>query len=299
MFDGAAFAANFDGRRIFNFGDGGVGTWGMFGWCATINDGIAGDCNGLTTNAVRYDSPMFGGFSVSATWGEDDQWDVAARYAGEWNGIKLAAAVGYTETTDENLAINDTTQALEFGFVVQEKDVSYFQAGLYAEHVPTGIFGYAAYGKENNDSVYRECLSHFPDPCTKGGDGFSGTDQETLYFKAGLRERWSALGHTVLYGEYSWTDDGIFPLLVSREDISVAPVGITDAQLTRWGFGVVQEIDAAAMSIWLAYRRHEAEVTCSILDGGEQCDNADEFGARGEHDLDAVDIIKFGSLINF
>ena len=31
---------------------------------------------------------------------------------------------------------------------------------------------------------------------------------DTWYFKAGLRERWTHLGHTVLYGEYLRNDDG-------------------------------------------------------------------------------------------
>ena len=46
---------------------------------------------------VRYDSPTYAGFSVSASWGEDDFWDVAARYAGEHAGFKVAAAVAYSE----------------------------------------------------------------------------------------------------------------------------------------------------------------------------------------------------------
>ena len=56
------------------------------------------DCNGLTTNSFRYNSPTFAGFSVSASWGEDDFWDVAARYAGEFNGFKVAAATAYSES---------------------------------------------------------------------------------------------------------------------------------------------------------------------------------------------------------
>ena len=46
-------------------------------------------------------SPTFAGFSVSASWGEDDFWDVAARYAGEWNGIKVAAAGCLGRVTQE------------------------------------------------------------------------------------------------------------------------------------------------------------------------------------------------------
>ena len=39
--------------------------------CSTMG-GAVGDCNGLTENVVRYDSPTFAGFSISASWGEDD-----------------------------------------------------------------------------------------------------------------------------------------------------------------------------------------------------------------------------------
>ena len=39
----------------------------FLGHCHTINAGIGGDCNGVTLNAVRYDSPTFQGFSVSAS----------------------------------------------------------------------------------------------------------------------------------------------------------------------------------------------------------------------------------------
>ena len=47
---------------------------------------------------MRYDSPTFAGFSVSADWGQDNYWDAYARYAGEWNGIKLAAVTGWSQT---------------------------------------------------------------------------------------------------------------------------------------------------------------------------------------------------------
>ena len=64
--------------------------------------GAWGDCNGLTQNSSATTSPTFGGFSVSASWGEDDMWDVAARYAGEFCGFKLAAAAAYNEVNDWN-----------------------------------------------------------------------------------------------------------------------------------------------------------------------------------------------------
>ena len=96
----------------------------------------------MTTNNVRYDLPTFAGFSVSASWGEDDFWDVAARYAGEFNGFKLAAAAAYSEATDEN-TIDSIPQ---HGRIAQAAGTDFFQVGAYVEHVPTGVFLYGAYG---------------------------------------------------------------------------------------------------------------------------------------------------------
>ena len=81
--------------RAFHLSDGTI--YGAAA-CATMG-GAVGDCNGSPQNVIRYNSPTFGGFSVSASWGEDDMWDVAARYAGEFNGFKLAAAAAYNEVS--------------------------------------------------------------------------------------------------------------------------------------------------------------------------------------------------------
>jgi hypothetical protein len=194
---------------------GGFGpTWGSNGGC--VGGGAIGDCNGLTQNVVRYDSPTFGGFSVSSSWGEDDMWDVAARYAGEFNGFKVAAAAAYSEFSSEFL--NGAPSGLLVGDTFK-----YFQVGAYIEHVPTGLFLYGAYGQNEYDLA-------------------PGTS-ETYYVKTGLRERWTPLGHTVLYGEYE----------NNQADGALANAG-TDTEFNLWGLGVVQEIDAAAMSVWLSYR---------------------------------------------
>jgi hypothetical protein len=87
---------------------------------------------------------------------------------------------------------------------------------------------------------------------------------DTWYVKAGLRRNWNHLGATVLYGEYN------------NSELDSGP------EHDFWGLGVVQEIDAAAMSLWLSYR---------------------QFSADGYADEDAslqdFDMIKFGALINF
>jgi len=228
----------FDYGGFFTNGAGGI--WFLEMGCT--------DCNGIPVNSVRYDSPTFGGFSVSASWGEDDFWDVAARYAGEGGGFKFAAAAAYSEATDENLVscLGPGVPPAGCGLIAQGPDTQFFQIGAYIQHIPTGLFLYGAYGQLEAD----------------GGPHLN----DFWYVKAGLRERWHPLGHTVLYGEY---ENG-------QNDV----IG-SDVQL--WGGGVVQEIDAAAMSLWISYRH---------LSGDEDF--------RGcACDLSDFQYVKAGALINF
>ena len=69
--------------------------------CLSGGGGIGADCNGYPYNGFRYDTPTWAGFSVSTAYGEDDIWDVAVKYAADWNSVKFSAAAGYTQLTDE------------------------------------------------------------------------------------------------------------------------------------------------------------------------------------------------------
>jgi hypothetical protein len=65
---------------------------------------------------------------------------------------------------------------------------------------------------------------------------------------------------TVLYGEYTQYLDQIGPAALNA--------GVTGSEFTRWGFGAVQEIDSASMSLWIKYRQHDGELTGGAFDGG-------------------------------
>jgi predicted porin len=221
-------------------------TWGGAGGC------VWGDCNGLPTNSVRYDSPTFGGFSVSASWGEDDFWDVAARYAGEVHDFKVSIAGAFSHVSDFQVPLFQSN-------VAQPAGSDYFQLGAYAEHVPTGLFIYGAYG-------------HL-DPNLANVDS-----NNTYYIKGGIRQHWNPLGHTVLYGEYLRAENNNSSGLVDVTDPLTTFTGESDVKV--WGLGVVQEIDAAAMSVWLKYRNLDAST-----DGVIDADNFNE--------------VTFGALINF
>src|SRR5690606_16788429 len=75
----------FDNMSFFINGGSGM-QWADLGYCNISGLGIGGDCVGVPGNYVRYDSPVFGGFSLTADWGEDDTWDITGRYSGEHAG---------------------------------------------------------------------------------------------------------------------------------------------------------------------------------------------------------------------
>lgn len=206
--------------------------WGNAASCRG-NNGGPGDCNGLPLNVVRYDTPVFNGFSASASWGEDDDWALAGRYSGQIGDFKLNAVVTYSETSDSKLG------------APAGGSLEYMQAGAYLQHVPTGLFALAGYGHLDQD------VNPLNIPAT-----------DTYYFKGGVRLKLTSLGATAPYGEYLFNNEGAF---VRDDNGTVATADDTsrfiDSSETRfWGFGVVQEIDAAALSVWLRYREHEVDL---------------------------------------
>jgi predicted porin len=116
-------------------------------------------------NVIRYETPTFAGFKVSASWGEDDQWSVAAFYKAKFDQFKIKAAIGYGEEQED---LKDASE--------------HFNGSASIMHTPTGIFVTGSAGE-------REFKS----------DG----DVETFYqIKAGIQQKWNSLGKTTLYGEY-------------------------------------------------------------------------------------------------
>ena len=246
--------------------------YGALAACQTFGDvvGAAADCEGDPNNNIKYTTPTFAGFSVSASYGEDDVWGVSARYATELSGFKFAAAAAYTQRTDDN--------ALPIAKANGGLDAAAWQVGAYIQHVPTGLFVYGAYSEEDVN------VSN----AARGG-GLNGPEGQNWYIKAGLRQKWTPLGHTVLYGEYGENDDKTFSGLFDA--------GVNNTQLEQYGVGIVQEIDAAAMSLWLAWRHYEAD---DIVCADQAAGSCAAFGLNnGTTSFEEFDIIKAGALIAF
>ncbi len=144
-------------------------------------------------NVVKYDSPTFAGFSVSAAWGEDDLWDVGADYEGKIGDVQsVRAKAGYGESTDPS--------ATGCGGPTQNFKCQWFGAGATVMHDPTGLYVFGGYGWQQIDSL-----------------GASLDDTSTTWLiQPGIEKKWMPLGKTTIFGEYRHDEAGATRMRVVR-----------------------------------------------------------------------------------
>jgi predicted porin len=183
----------------------------------------ASDFDGGRDDLIRYDTPTIWGFTLSATWGDNDYWDIALRFAKEFNSVKVAAAIAYADDrtgsspaladpVSDNGALGDAFSAGGFSFTQVIGSISVM-------HVPTGLFVNFGAGERDYDDI----------------------DLNATHWgvQAGIERRWMPYGKTTLYGEFG-----------EYKDIVQA-----DTTADMWGVGIVQHFDSAALDLY-AQARH-------------------------------------------
>jgi hypothetical protein len=166
---------------------------------------FAQDFDAGRDDVIRYDSPSIYGFIVSASWGDNDYYDVALRFAKEWNSIKIAAAIGYQNFEDNNL-------------LGDEGEFEALTGSISVMHVPTGLFAALMLGEKEVDG---------------------GADANFWYLQAGIERKWFEYGATTLYGEYG-----------QYTDVATLTGDGESSEAERFGFGVVQHFDSAALDLY-------------------------------------------------
>jgi predicted porin len=265
---GSADISNWNnGFRLRNNGTAQSGvTWGNIqsGWNNNVGEGDR-------VNLVRYISPAFAGFTVSSSWGEDDRLETALRYAGEFNGVRIAAGIGYQKLTDFNNGDGNGGCANPPVGAAAVSNVSCEALGMSASimHVPTGIFVTGAYGESKDKNLSNLFAPAF--------SGLANDKNKHWAITAGVEQKWFALGKTTLFGEYikSNTGTGLDTgtiRLVAAGDALVGPAGplsfIGSSEVKTWGLGVNQSIDAASADVYLHFRNISGSVhTLSTLNG--------------------------------
>jgi hypothetical protein len=180
---------------------------------------IAANLDSSRDDVIRYDSPTIYGFILSASWGDNDYTDIVLRYKAEWNSIRIAGAIAYVWDASVDTSPTTTTVSL------QEAVSSFEQVGgsISIQHIPTGI--YVAFAAAARD--YQEAVGTVNGVALSDSAGF-------WYLQGGVERKWLPYGSTTVYGEYAQYND----------------IAFDGSEATRWGFGVVQKIDSAAMELY-------------------------------------------------
>jgi hypothetical protein len=223
---------------------------------------------------LRYDSPSLMGFIASAHIAEaGDYWGIQLRYAGEFSGVRVAAHVGYDNSRDfaTPAEINPAT----IGALVKPDIKAWGVAGSIM-HVPSGLFlqghwyktEYGTTGASNANGYWGGTTSTAANPQLDGKDWL---------IQGGIAKNWTGWGNTALYGEYGKSQDFAAKGGTGRDFAGstactsppftgncaagfTALNGVIGSEVTMWGVGIVQNIDAGAMELYLGYRNYSLDV---------------------------------------
>jgi hypothetical protein len=212
---------------------------------------------------VRYDSPTFAGFAVNPIFGgQPDVWDSALRYAGEFAGFRIAAGVGYANNSGDTnyqgtgFSASGSSGGFCFDGYVTTPVIIHVPSGLF---VSGGIMGAVCNGPDFSKINPGNGLPHRTDVSWYGLVGG----------RLSLTKNWSAPGSvppgpfpirsTTFYGELGGAL-GHVEIRVpgfegANESTSGSFWGLGISVGLPWGFATTQNIDAAAMELYLGYRQ--------------------------------------------
>jgi hypothetical protein len=189
-------------------------------------------------NIVRYDSPALMGFVVTASWGENDLGSVALTYKAELGDFLIVARGGYAQDVDE------TTQPCHKS--PTKLDCDWYGAAGTIMHKPTGLYVYSGFGEQKDN--------HRGEDIAVPNNFVEKTDT-TWFVQGGIEQKFTSLGKTTVFGEYRHDDAGTN---LSAKD--AAGNYVHDSSLNFYAAGVVQNIEAAAMDLYVIYRHGDGDV---------------------------------------
>ena len=272
-------------------------TWGGFRFETSY--GTADVVPAILDNDASKGFQLNGALQDHPTTTKSTFWDAAAFYNQDWGSFKVSAAYAFTWL--ESNPLNGGEEHIH-------------QVGGTIMHSPSGIGiygmgewemvdkannsrcpGFTAVGANANDPVTVDAngnpllVSSTVSGCLVGG---SLPDTKMWGVKPFVQTNWSPLGKTIFYGEYAQYED-FFGLALAQgiaggfTNCGSGDCTINGSELDRYGVGVVQEIDSAAMHLWLRWQHQELDV--SLVDNGLG-------GARSNQGFEDFDLFQAGGI---
>ncbi len=264
------------------------GVFSDLSWRRLIRDTGDQPGEGRRYNLVKYDTPTLAGFKATASWGDDDVWEVGARYEGELAGFKIGAGIAYGESSDNQAPAGIACLAGGSQVAASGSDSRCSQIGgsVSVMHVASGLYANFGAGQMTDDLI--GVSTRF------AGTGADDTSQ-FYAVEAGIEQKWNDLGKTTLYVQYYKNEGGANARRGLDAGDAANPFAgdarIFATELDSIGGGIVQGIDSAAMHVYLTYRHYEADVTALSGTAGA--------GALGSASLEDLDVVMGGAIIRF
>jgi predicted porin len=243
-----------------------------------FNNSTPGDA--ARRQVVRYDSPEWHGFALSASWGEDDVWDAAVTYKQDIGDFSVLARAGYGASNDPGiLSIAQPTNFVVGGTPcissssiatsLPNFDCTWEGAAATIKHGPTGLFVFGGWGRMviGTDHVFP--AGNIIEP-----------DSTTWFIRPGIEKKWCEFGPTELFFNYRHDDPGSNPGKTVSADI------------TFWQGGIVQKFENADMNLYAIYQFADGSFTGNAA-------TAKTGAPIGTTEIDGFQEVITGAKINF
>jgi hypothetical protein len=213
---------------------------------------------------VRYGAPGTMGFIYNPNiFSRDPAWESALRYAGEFSGFRIAAGIGYANNSGDvdfrgtGFSASGNSGGVCFDGYVDKAVMLHVPSGLF---LSAGGMGAFCSGLDVSKINPTNDLRHDTNIGSYALVGGRVSLTKNWNVQGGISQNWFGMGNTTIYGEYG----------AAFSDIDIKVPGFDGANETKtgsfwgigvavgvplWGAGTVQTIDAAAMELYLGYRR--------------------------------------------
>jgi predicted porin len=239
-------------------------------------------------NIVKYISPAFEGFSLSAAWGGDDYWDIGGNYKGEFAGFKVVGGIAYGEDKTEgadadgqigNCNTSSSTAATGGASCKQ------FGGSLSVMHEDTGLYATGSAGWSEDERAVRLF------------NGNGDTESTFWALEAGIQQKFFPLGTTTIFAQYYDGDSGssgraIGDAATSGGNGAIAGALVSGSDIQMYGGGIVQALGGSDVLLY-AYYRH-VEVDFDLRTAGNAAVVGFENGLS-----DDLDMVVTGAMIKF
>ena len=284
---GSPDIANHAGGYILRSNNGTFANAAGINWTGAIRGHESWDNN--RRNHVMYETPTLQGFTVQAAVAEDNYWDIALRYAGEFNGVRIAFGIGYQEDSEFNAGPQiGTSTAGVLCATNCNVTTSDLKGSGSILHVPTGLFVTFAAGKRELEGS----------TAGTAATAYTGPDLKYWYVAGGLSRNFFGIGNTVLFAEASNSQGGLeqsmFLGTTAGYTMNVGGVRTT-SEVDHWGLGITQYVDAAAMEVFAAYKNYSLDAN-GFGQANLTLNNGSVVGGLGVHD---ISVFLVGTRINF